>query len=203
MMFRQKCDVTHSGASDCAGAPGNTLAGRTRLAAEVGELEGNAEVAGAEFAHDLLKGVLVFGDDADGVALNRGLGFELGLFDEGNDFPGGVGVDALLELDLLADGGVCGGLDLFVLEILEGDASLDHALGENLCDGLQGVFVRAGELDGLVAFELDCGLGVLEIEAGVDFFGSLIDRVLYFLDIYFADYVEAVVGGHVLQGTRY
>ena len=53
-----------------------------------------------------------------------------------------------------------------------------------------------GELDGVGAFELDRGLGVLEVEAGVDLFGGLVDRVLYFLKFYFADYVEAVVGCH-------
>jgi hypothetical protein len=82
------------------------------LTAVVGELEGDAEVAGAELAHNLLEDVFVLGDDADGVALNGGLGFELGLLDHGDDLFGGVGVDALLELDLLADGGVGGRLEL-------------------------------------------------------------------------------------------
>src|ERR1039458_3166346 len=89
------------------------------LAAVVGELEGDAEVAGAELAHDGLQDVLVLGDDADGVALNAGLGFELGLLDERDDLAGGVGVDALLELDLLADRGVGGGLKLLAFQGLE------------------------------------------------------------------------------------
>ena len=101
-----------------------------------------------------LEDVLVLGDDADGVALDGGLGLELGLLDHGYDLFGGVRVNALLELDFLADAGVGGGLDLFVFEVLEGDAALDHALGEDLGDGFQGVFARAGELNDLVAFEL-------------------------------------------------
>ena len=42
----------------------------------------------------------------------------------------------------------------------------------------------------------DGGLGVLQIEAGVNFLGGLVDRVLHFLKVYFADYVETVVGCH-------
>src|ERR1039458_2649034 len=92
-----------------------------RLAAVVGELEVDAEVAGAELGDDLLQDVAVLGDDAYGVALDGGLDFELGLFDEGDDLAGGVGVDALLELDLLADGGVGGGLDLFEFQVLRSE----------------------------------------------------------------------------------
>ena len=63
------------------------------------------------------------------------------------------------------------------------------------------VLVRRGELNGLGAFELDFGLGVLKVEAGADLFDGLVDGVLYFLKIYFADDVEAAVGCHdVLYG---
>ena len=51
----------------------------------VGELEGDAEVAGREQSHDLLQSVAILADDADGVALNGGLGFELGLLDDRDD----------------------------------------------------------------------------------------------------------------------
>ena len=97
------------------------------VGAEVGELEVDAEVGGLEFGDDLLEGVAVFGGDADGLALDGGVGLDFGVLDEGDDFFGGVGVDALLELDLLADGGVGGGLDFFVLEVLEGDADVSTA----------------------------------------------------------------------------
>ena len=60
-----------------------------------------------------------------------------------------------------------GGLDLLVLEVLERDAALDQLLREDLDDGLERVLVLAGELNGLFLFELDRGLGVLEVEAGV------------------------------------
>ena len=113
------------------------------VGAEVGELEVDAEVSAAEHGHDLLEDVAVFADDADGVALDGGLGFELGVLDDGDDFFGVLGGDALLELDLLADGGVGGGLDLFVLEVLEGDAALDELLGEDFDDGLERVLVLA------------------------------------------------------------
>ena len=166
------------------------------VGAEVGELEVDAEVSAAEHGHDLLEDVAVFAGDADGVALDGGLGLELGVLDGGDDLLGLLGGDALLELDLLADGGVGGGLELFELEVLERDAALDQLLREDLDDGLELVLVLAGELDGLGAFELDLGLGVLEVEAGVDLFGGLVDGVFYFLNLYFADYVEAVIGCH-------
>ncbi len=111
------------------------------VGAEVGELEVDAEVSAAELAHDLLEDVAVFADDADGVALDGGLGLELGVLDGGDDLLGVFGGDALLELDLLADGGVGGGLDLFVLEVLEGDAALDELLREDLDDGFERVLV--------------------------------------------------------------
>jgi hypothetical protein len=37
----------------------------------------------------------------------------------------------------------------------------------------------------------------------VDLLGGLLDRVLHFLQVHFADYVEAVVGCHGGQGTRF
>ena len=58
--------------------PSLRFAAGEQLAAVVGELEADAEVAGAELAHDLLEDVFVLGDDADGVALDAGLDLELG-----------------------------------------------------------------------------------------------------------------------------
>ena len=48
----------------------------------------------------------------------------------------------------------------------------------------------------LGAFELNFGLRVLPVEARVDFFRGLIDRVLHFLQVDFADHVKAIVGCH-------
>jgi hypothetical protein len=69
-------------------------------------------------------------------------------------------------------------------------------LREDFDDGLELVLVLRGELDGVGALELDLGLGVLEVEAGVDLFLGLVDGVFDFLKFHFADYVEAVVGCH-------
>jgi len=66
--------------------------------------------------------------------------------------------------------GVCGRLDVAILQVLERDAALDQLLGEDLDDRFERVFALAGELEGLVAFELDFGFGVLQVEARVDSF---------------------------------
>ena len=63
-----------------------------------------------------MQGVAVFTDDADGVALDAGLGFFLRVLDGGHDDLGFFGGDTLNEFDLLADGGVGGGLELFELQ---------------------------------------------------------------------------------------
>jgi hypothetical protein len=85
--------------------------------AEVGELEVDADVFAFEESHDLLEDVAVFADDADGVALDAGLGLLFRVLDGGDDDLGLFGGDALDELDLLADAGVGGWLELFELEI--------------------------------------------------------------------------------------
>ena len=102
-------------------------------------MEFDADVFAAEQGHDLLKGIAVFADDADGVALDAGLCFFLGVLNGGNDDLGLFGGNALDELDLLANRGVGGGLDLFELEVFEGDSALDELLGEDFDDGLEGV----------------------------------------------------------------
>lgn len=59
--------------------------GKHLVGAEVGELEFDADVFAFEKGHDFLQDVAVFTDDADGVALNAGLGFFLRIFDGGDD----------------------------------------------------------------------------------------------------------------------
>jgi hypothetical protein len=54
----------------------------------------------------------------------------------------------------------------------------------------------------IVAFELDLGLRVLEIEAGVNLFARLVDRIFHFLKLYLADYVEAIVGCHFFTSKK-
>src|SRR5579864_9525521 len=78
------------------------------VGAEVGELELDADVFAAKESHDLLKGVAVFADDADGVALDAGLSLLFGVLDGGDDDFGLFRGNALDQFDLLADGGVGG-----------------------------------------------------------------------------------------------
>jgi len=132
------------------------------VGAEVSELELHAEVAGAQLGHDLLQDVAVLGDDANGVALDAGIGFQLRVLDDGDYLLGVFAGDALFQLDLLANGGVGRGFDLLVFEVLERDAALDQLLRKNFDDRLEGVLVLRGELNSLGAFELDLGFRVLE-----------------------------------------
>ena len=104
------------------------------VGAEVGELDLDAVVSAAKDAHDLLEDVLILGDDADGLALDGGLRLELGVLDGGDDLLGVLAGDALLQLDLLAHRLAGGLLDLFELEVLERDSTLDELLREDLLD---------------------------------------------------------------------
>ena len=189
---------TNVDAGQQVSAPDSISAATTAsVGAEVGELQVDADVLAAEQGHDLLQGVAVLADDADRVALDAGLRLLLRVLDRRDDHLGLLGRDALHQLDLLPHAGVGGRLDLLVLEVLQRDAALDQLLRQDLDDRLQLVLVLARELNRVVAFELDLGLRVLQVEAGVDLFGGLVDRVLHFLKLYFADYVEAVIGCHM------
>ncbi len=127
----------------------------------------DADVFASQEGHDLLQGVAVFADDSNGVALNAGLGLLLRVLDGRDDDLGLLGRDALHQLDLLPHAGVGGWLQLLELKVFERDAALDELLGQDLDDCLELVLVLARKLDGVGAFELDLGLGVLEVKAGV------------------------------------
>ena len=111
------------------------------LVAVVRELQRDAEVPGAEHSHISCRVSRSLVDYAHGVALDGGLGLQLGVLDEGGDLPGVLDGNALLQLDLLADAGTGGGLELFMLDVLEGDAALDELLAQNFFDRLELVLV--------------------------------------------------------------
>jgi hypothetical protein len=90
-----------------------------------------------------------------------------------------------VSLIFLPDAVAGGGLDLLVGEGFERDSALDELLLQDLGHRGELVFVRRGELEGVFALELDRGVGVLEVESGVDFLRRLVDRVLDFLDVHF------------------
>src|SRR5208283_498016 len=166
------------------------------LVAVVGELQRDAEVSGAQLGHDLLQRVAVLARYAHGVAQNAGLRLQLHLLDQRNHLPGLLRRNPLHQLDLLPDRGVCGGLNLFVLQVLQRDAALHQLLPQDLFDRLQLVLVLRCKLEGVGALDRDPGLRVFQIEARVDLLGRLIDRVLHLGQVHLAHYVEAVVGCH-------
>ena len=63
-----------------------------------------------------------------------------------------------------------GRLQLVVIEGLERDAALDQLVRQDLLHRLELVLVGGGKLDDFVlAFELDLGVRVLQVEARADF----------------------------------
>ena len=169
---------------------------RGLVGAEVGELELDADVFAAQEGHDFLEDVAVFADDADGVALDAGLGFFLRVLDGGDDdlaFSEGMPWTSLIfwrTLELAA--GSIFSYSRFLSETprLTSFCERISMTALSLYSSWQASWMAS------CAFELDLGLGVLEVEAGVDLFGGLVDGVFDFLKFYFADYVEAVVGCH-------
>src|ERR1044072_623718 len=92
----------------------------------------DAEVFRLELSNDFLQGVAVAAGDADGVALNRGLDFELRLLDELNYLFGLLRGDALLDGYVLADGAAGRGFDAPVGESLERHAAPNELLLEDV-----------------------------------------------------------------------
>ena len=112
---------------------------------------------------------------ADGVALDAGLRFQLGILDERDDLLAG------------SEGMPCLSLIFWRTEELAAGSIFSYSrfLSEtlrltNFCARISMTAFRVysswrGELNDVVAFERDGGLGVLEVEAGVDLLAGLVD----------------------------
>src|ERR1019366_3961569 len=165
------------------------------VGAVIRELHVDAEIGLAEELDDGLQDVPVAAGDADEIALDGGLHFELGVLDGLDDFTGLLDGDALLQVDFLFDGGTGRGNDLAVGETLQGHVAFDQLRLEDIDDGLEFELILAREQDLIVLLvELDVGMGIFEIEALVHFLERLLHGVEHFRQFYFGDYVEGIVG---------
>ena len=81
------------------------------------------------------------------------------------------------------------------------DANTFNGAMEDFLDRLQLVFIRRGQLNGVIALQVDLGLRILQIEASLDFLRRLVNRVTYFLNVDFADDIKRIVLRHVIPFT--
>ena len=128
------------------------------IIAIVRELNVDPEIGLTNQGDDLLQAVAVFAGDADDLSVDGGLYLLLGILDELDDLTRLFNGDALLELDLLADGGAGGGLDFAVFKGLERDIALDELGLEDVDDGFELVLVGGGEDEFLLAIKLNVGV---------------------------------------------
>src|SRR5277367_981059 len=119
-----------------------------------------------------------------------------GVFKYADDLFGLLGRNALLEVDLLAHARSSGRLKFAISERFERDATLNQLVRQDFLHGFQLVLVGGGELDGVVAFELDFRVRVLQVEARAHFLDGLLDGVAHFLYVHFTYDVEGVVCCH-------
>src|ERR1035438_2902289 len=81
---------------------------------------------GIDVRDDGLQDVAVAAGDADEIALDGSLHFELGVLDGLDDFAGLLRSDPLLQVDFLFDGGTGRRNDLAVLKALQRHMSFDE-----------------------------------------------------------------------------
>src|SRR5262245_63630186 len=165
----------------------------------VSELHVNAEIVIAQGRDDLLQNVAVAARDAHGVALNRRLRFELGVFDELDDLFGLLLGNPLLQSDSLANRPAQSRLDAAVSQTLERHAALDQFRLQDVVETLQLVLVVRSQNDRFVSFRFDVALATFEVEPRMDFLQSLIDGVDYLGVINLRYDVECVLLRHNSQ----
>src|ERR1035437_5559150 len=101
-----------------------------------------------------------------------------------------------LDADLLADALAQGGLQLAVGQVLERDAPLNQLLAEDILDRFQMILAVGCQLDGVVAFQRDLRVGVLQVEALANLLQRLVNGVADLLNVHLADDVERILLGH-------
>jgi hypothetical protein len=144
----------------------------------------------ADERHGRLQFVALGAGDTHHVALDRGLHLHLALLDEVLDLLRGIAVDAVLHDDQLLDLVAADLLDLGrAVEKADVDAALGE-LGDQHVHHLADLEVAVGPDRHFLLFQLDLGRRALEVEAGADFLGGLVDGVAHFDEIGFENGVE-------------
>jgi len=166
------------------------------IVAIIRKLHIDAKISLAEQGNDLLEAVAIFSRDADDISIDRGLHLLFGILDGLDDLTGFFDGNTLLELHLLPYGGTGGGFDLSVVQRLEGDSPLDELGLQNVSDSLELVFVGGREDDLVLAVKLNIGMRSLQVVALMDFLKGLLDGIGDFRQVYVANDVERVFGGH-------
>src|ERR1035437_6252837 len=166
------------------------------IRAVVGELQFQPHLPAAQQRDDGLQLVPVLAGYSDCIALDADLRLLFCFLDQADNFFGLFDGNALLKADLLADALAQGGLQLAVGQVLERDAPLDQLLAEDILDRFQMILAVGCQLDGVVAFQRDLRVGVLQVEALANLLQRLVNGVADLLNVHLADDVERILLGH-------
>src|SRR5438552_6873355 len=145
----------------------------------------------ADQGHRALQIVALGAGDAHHVALDGGLHLQLALLDERLDLLRGVAVDAVLHRQHLLDLVAADLLDLrAAVDVSRVDAALGQ-LGQQDVHHLADLEIAVGVQGELLVLLLDARRRALEVEAGADLLGGLVDGVLHFDEVGFEHGIEA------------
>src|SRR5215218_9444428 len=170
------------------------------LAAEVGELQRDAEVGLAELRDRGLEVVLLLAAHAELLTLDLvGDALEAESLDELADLAGLHVGDPDVQVRGLTHGSLGGVLDLAVRECLQRNLAAHELLLEHLRERAEAVLARGVQLDRRVA-EVDGAVGVLEVVARRDLAAGLVHGVA---DLLVVDLGNDVERRHVTPGNGF
>src|SRR5207249_3608890 len=142
--------------------------------------------------------VLAAADNANLIALDGGLHFDLRVLNRANDGLRLLGLDALDDLRFLTDGSSGSRLDMRVVEGFERDLALDQLGLDDVLHASELSFVIRRK-DDLVGIQLDGALAALEVKPLRQLFLRLLDGIGHFLHVRLGHDVERKLLSHVLS----
>src|SRR5690606_9365813 len=158
---------------------------------EVVELQRQLEVLAAQQRHRGLQVVALLAGHAQLVAVDLAVDLELGVLELALDLLGQLALDALAHRDLLPCAGDVG-VDVAELQAARVDLPRDQAGAQDVGHLLQLELARRGLRDHRV-LALEPRFHALEVEAGGQLAGGLVDGVDQLVRVDFGDDIE---GGH-------
>src|SRR5882672_1069533 len=192
---RAAAGAAHASAPSARSRTAIAPLGADSARAIVRELEIKSEVLALERADNRLQIVAILPAHAHLVFLDRRLDPDPRPLDEFHDLLGLFGRDSLLDRDDLAHRSLGGGLDLAVLERLQGNASL-HELGREHVDYRLEARLVVRVQGQHVPLQLDVAHAALEIEPLPDFLHRLLHGVRGLHHIDLGNNVERVSTRH-------